>query len=333
MKNITIKNVGTLDLDDFVENIRSIYAKKDERRSIWDVWLHANHHASAIGEEIRKNQPDGTLFNEIADFSMWLFTIAVKLQPPMGKTTAIDRREEEPLIRISKGFSDLLWSKYPDICPVCYWRRTRGVRGKEKRKEFGRKCDCLQFDVESRKDLQKRQHVKALRAYAKANLATKPTTVDDWQTMFATIYEANLRHIDLTDIAFHLLEEMGEVSDAIVRMYTYDKKGPFTSEELEWRQTLLEEEIADVSSWLFALVKKLDLIRVTANEFDKWQGYKDAIVKRPPIQLSQIIWKRYGSDDLKAFFCQKCRKNKCDCKIRLIGKNDYDDLVSTVDSS
>lgn len=332
MGNINSDTVGALDLDDFVSMIPQIYAKKDEIRSIWDVWLHANHHASAIGEEVRKNQLGGALLNEIADFSMWLFTIAGKLKQPLGVKRDIDKRDEEPLIRISKGFSDLLWSKYPNICPVCYWRRTRGDRGKESTEEFRRKCDCLQFDVEFRKQDEKQQHVETLRAYAGENQAEKPTTVDNWQAMFGTVYEANLRHIDLTDIAFHLLEEMGEVSDAMVRMYSYVEERPFTYEELRWRQIWLEEEIADVSSWLFALVKKLDLIRVTADEYDKWH-FTEAIPPRTPIQLSQIIWKRYGSDDLEAFFCQKCKKIECECKIHLVGKDDFDHLASTADPS
>lgn len=331
MDAVDSKSVGTLDLDKFVASIPLIYAKQDEMRSIWDVWLHANHHASAIGEEVRKNKPSGALLEEIADFAMWLFTIAVKLNRPLGEKTGIDKRSEEPLIRISKGFSDLLWSKYPGMCPVCYWRRTGGDRTKEKTEKFGQKCDCLQVDVESRNQDQKRQHVVALREYAKESQESMPTTVDHWQTMFGSIYEANLRHIDLTDIAFHLLEEMGEVSDAIVRMYTYTEKRPFALDELSWRQTWLEEEIADVSSWLFALVNKLDFIRVTADEYDKWR-YKDAHVPRESIQLSRIIWTRYGSDDLTAFYCQKCKKNECECPIHLVGKDEFNQLAKAADT-
>lgn len=322
-----------MDLDEFVAKIPLIYANKDDLRSIWDVWLHANHHASAIGEEVRKNKPGGALLDQIADFAMWLFTIAVKLNRPFGEETEIDKRNEEPLIRISKGFSGLLWSKYPGMCPVCYWRRTGGDRAKEKTEKFGQKCDCLQFDVESRDQGQKQKHVTALREYAEANKGSKPTTVDGWQTMFGSIYEANLRHIDLTDIAFHLLEEMGEVSDAMLRMYTYTKKQPFMLDELGWRQIWLEEEIADVSSWLFALVIKLDLIRETADEYDKWRYEEGAYAPRDSIQLSRIIWKKYGSDDLTAFFCKKCKKNKCVCPIQLVGKEEFNQLVKAADPS
>ena len=322
MVALSAKRVGRLALDDFVEAIPRIYDRYDQERSIWDVWLHANHHASGIGEEVRKNKPGGTLLVEIADFAMWLFTFLGKLQGTMGKAKAGDRREEEPLIRVKMGYSDMLWLKYPGMCPVCYWRRTDGGKRKnEKIKDFRSSCDCLLFDVESRDQSEKMRHTTALRAYAHDSIRRKPKTVDDWQEMFARIYKANLRHLDLSDIAFHLLEEMGEVSDAIARIYTYSKRRPLTPKEPLWRQIWLEEEIADVSSWLFALVEKLDLIRETADEYDKWR-FKEAFLARTQIQLSRIIWTRYGSDERRRFYCPHCTEVKCKCEIRLIGKTD-----------
>jgi NTP pyrophosphatase (non-canonical NTP hydrolase) len=324
MADLNAKKAGNLDLDDFVKEIQNIYDNQDQKRSIWDVWLHANHHASAIGEEVRKNKPGGTLLVEIADFAMWLFTFLVKLQGTTGKAKAADHREEESLIRVTMGFSDLLWHKYPGMCPVCYWRRTDGGnRKKEKNKHFGDSCDCLLFDIESRDQSDKKPHTKALRAYAREIIKCKPVSVDDWQEMFARIYKANLRHIDLRDTAFHLLEEMGEVSDAIVRIYTYSTSVPPPPKELPWRQMWLEGEIADVSSWLLALVEKLDFIRETADEYDKWR-YKGErpFAARTKIQLSRIIWTRYGSDERKCFYCPHCKETTCTCEVRLIGRAD-----------
>ena len=208
------------------------------------------------------------------------------------------------------------------MCPVCYWRRTDGGnRRKEKGKNFRNSCDCLLFDIESRDQSEKKRRTKALRAYARQIIKCKPVSVDDWQDMFARIYKANLRHIDLSDIAFHLLEEMGEVSDAMVRIYTYSRIRPLTSEEPLWRQTWLEEEIADVSSWLLALVEKLDFVRETADEYDRWR-FKDTFAARTKIQLSRIIWTRYGSDERKCFYCPHCKETTCNCEIKFIGRAD-----------
>ena len=121
-------NIGQVQLDDFVMAIPRIYARLDEHRSISDSWLHANHHAAAIGEEVRKEKPGEMLLQEIADFAMWLFTVLGKLRGEMGEPNMDTEKPEETLHRISHDFSDLLWNKYPGMCPVCYWRRTGGDR-------------------------------------------------------------------------------------------------------------------------------------------------------------------------------------------------------------
>lgn len=306
--------VGSIPLDEFVQIISGIYAEPDKKRSIWDVWLHANHHASAIGEEVRKNKPGGELLREIADFSMWLFTFLGKVAGDYGEDQIGNAGPQESLIRVGLSYSDILWMKYPGMCPVCYWRRSDGGnRDREASESFRNNCDCLLNDVEGRRQDQKRAHVEALRGFAEDTIASKPSSVDDFQASFASIFAPNLRHLDLNDIAFHLLEEMGEVSDAMSRTYTYS--GKVEPGEPSWRQVWLEEEIADVTSWLFALVEKLDLIRETADEYDIWR-FGEHTATRESFRLSQIIWKRYGSDDVKDFYCPTCRSQpRCSCPI------------------
>lgn len=310
--------VGSLPLDDFVQVIPGIYEEQDKMRSIWDVWLHANHHASAIGEEVRKNKPGGTLLQEIADFSMWLFTFLGKAAGDYGVARPGDVRQEESLIRVKLSYSDLLWNKYPGMCPVCYWRRSKGGdRSLEGDESFRNSCDCLLYDVESRDQGEKRKHVQALRGFANDHAEEKPSSVDEFQRLFASIFSPNLRHLDLDDIAFHLLEEVGEVSDAMVRTYTY--LGEVEPGEPYWRQVWLEEEVADVTSWLFALVEKLNLVRDTADEDDKWR-FGNLTSSRESFRLSRIIWKRYGSDELKAFRCPfgPAQLVKCTCPIIMV---------------
>ena len=310
----TRATVGSTPLDDFVKVIPGIYAEPDKKRSIWDVWLHANHHASAIGEEVRKNKPGGKLLQEIADFSMWLFTFLGKVAGTYGEDQRGSESPQESLIRVRLSFSDMLWYKYPAMCPVCYWRRSGGGdRDRETSKFFRNSCDCLLYDVESRNQDEKRKHVVALRGFAEDGGAEKPTSVDDFQKLFTSIFSPNLRHLDLDDIAFHLLEELGEVSDAMVRTYTYS--GKVEQGEPSWRQVWLEEEIADVTSWLFALVEKLNLVIETADEYDAWRSGEPS-PGRERFTLSQIIWKRYGSDALKAFYCPHGPSQlECSCPI------------------
>jgi NTP pyrophosphatase (non-canonical NTP hydrolase) len=317
---LTKDTIGQTALDTFVELIPDIYSDHDAKRDIMDVSFHASHHAAGIGEEVRKSKPGGKLFDEIADFSMWFFTLLGKLEGQLGQA----RNGESPrhsVIRIGHTYSDLVWNKYPNLCPVCYWRRTHGDRTKEDASTIRSACDCLLYDVETRDQGQKRTHVEAQRDYARDHVGEKPGSVDDWQRMFGRIFEANLRHLDMSDIAFHLLEELGEVSDAMVRMYTYDKED-YRPGEVRWRQIWVEEELADVSSWLFALVEKTNWIREIAEEYEQWRLKEgaDDTPKRPRLYLSSIVWKKYGSDALKSLFCPygSGQAQKCTCEILFV---------------
>ena len=157
-----------------------------------------------------------------------------------------------------------------------------------------------------------------LRNYARVNSGEKPNSIDEWQENFRKLYLANLMHTSLVDIAFHLLEEVGEVSDAMVRMYTYT--GDLDSMP-KLNQVWLEEEIADVFSWLLTLVNSLQIMPDIAKGFLEYLDVNKLKFSDEKIMLSKIIWHRYGSDDNQAFWCPICKKLKCKCEIILIGEN------------
>lgn len=315
--------IGRVDLDKFVEAVSGIYINKDKERSVWDVWLHATHHAAAIGEEVRKSIPGEKLLVEIADFAMWLFTFAGKIRGALNISVNegnFDNKFEEITIRTECGFSDIIWYKYPDICPVCFWHRNeKNIDNCSP--EFIKACDCLIHEIETRDQSEKREHVAKLRRYAKDRVDGKPNDVDGWQYMFRNIFEANLRHIDLVDIGFHLLEEVGEVSDSMVRMYTYKtgKDGDFKKNEWKWRRIWLEEEIADVASWLFTLVNHLRSVPEIANAFQKYLYQAEPLRLDSDIKLSRIIWNRYGNEGSGEWFCPYCKQKICRCPILLVG--------------
>jgi len=141
----------------------------------------------------------------------------------------------------------------------------------------------------------------------------KPKGIDEWQRMFGEIFEPNLATLTLKDIALHLMEELGEASNAMIRMYSY-KEETFRSGEPNWRQTNLETQLADVFSWLFALAAKLDLLRQVGDQQRK-QLSGSTSVPAPPVRLSGIIWGRYGSEEMRSFYCPFCGKIVCGCAI------------------
>jgi NTP pyrophosphatase (non-canonical NTP hydrolase) len=323
---ITRGQVGNLPLDEFLTAVAGIYSGQDKNRSVYDIWLHATHHAASIGEEVRKFKPGEKLFKEIADFAMWLFTFVGKINIPLGSASNPHGIEESTIrVRNKIKFSDIIWNKYPSLCPVCFWRRFQKTGKIED--VHADPCDCLIHEVETRSKAKEKKQLDKLEEYASTHSANKPQSVDEWQKMFNDMYEANLKHIDLEDIAFHLLEEVGEVSDAIVRSYTY-AGGELKGRAPYWRRRLLESEIADVASWMFTLVNHLELVPEIAREFQKFV-FGSQIFRKEKITLSRIIWKRYAWPRNSWYCPHVCESPTCQCPITLVNNKDtFETLIA-----
>jgi NTP pyrophosphatase (non-canonical NTP hydrolase) len=291
---------GRMQLDDYALAVPRIYGAHDQYRSISDVWCHALHHGAAIAERVRKKAPLDELFTEIADFALWLFTTVCKLSGRLGDRKASAGAPAEALIRVRSSCSNIVWHRYPKICHVCYARRSKNSGVSRSAAGMLEPCDCPAQGADRRNKDTKRSDSLNLYRFAEDNQAQKPGSIDDWQLMFASIFRANIEGVSSQEIALHLMEELGEVSDAMVRMYSYTKKD-FRRGEPNWRQLRLESQLADVFSWLFALILKIN----AGNEFS-------SVV---PITLAEIIWRRYGSNRLRSFRCPCCDKKVCSCPL------------------
>ena len=301
--------IGRMALDDYVDAVPHIYGAHDAYRSIWDVWCHTLHHGAAVAERIRKGAPPEKLFVEIADLAVWLFTTVQRLYGRPGKRKTPSETPVETLIRTRSKCSDALWHRYPGVCHLCYARRTR----KHSVAEIFAPCDCQSQEPDHRDKETKRADQKALRDFSNRMRKKKPRSIDDWQTMFGTIFARNIEVLSTVEIGFHLLEELGEASDAMIRMYSYSK-GNFVRREPNWRQARLEDQIADVFSWLFSLVEKLNAAERFVQEGQT--GSKSSNQRESGhITLSGIVWSRYGRDRNGGFRCPCCDSAVCSCQL------------------
>jgi len=165
--------VGRMQLDEYVTVIAGVYATQDANRSIWDVWCHALHHGAAIVERIRRKSPAADLTREIADFALWLLTAVHKLSGHFGESRGgPSETNVEPFIRIASSCSDLLWHKYPRICPSCYARRSGDNRASGKSADFRKPCDCAVHPDHSQDKESRMQTIIALRSLSEAAEAT-----------------------------------------------------------------------------------------------------------------------------------------------------------------
>lgn len=121
--------------------------------------------------------------------------------------------------------SDLLWQKFPGVCPYC-----------ERRPHSQREC-------RQRKKEGDRPRWRALAALGQTNIAQRPATLTQWQQMYADIYPPQQTE-GYASVFARLAEELGELAEAL-RAFPV-APGYFLS------------EAADVFAWLMHLKNVLD---------------------------------------------------------------------------
>lgn len=335
---ITYDNHANAALDDYHKAFAIIWERDESERSVFDLWFHVVDHASRIARAVRRQEPPGVV-DDIADTFVWLLSFVAHCQ--RCAETAESR------FYFSESPSEIVWQKYPGTCPACFdsWileeldiekDETPIRKFDDNRKKLYEKielrakhlresavCNCL---TRSATHMRERQIVSSLRVeldecrlhYAELTSDRKIQALDDLEHMFEHIY-ANVHHVVSLDHAvFHLLEEIGEATEALKDLYTYDNsREPYSVKLHQYRKNRVLDELADVFSWLFATAIK---IRSTYSKHASL--YRESI--RPssvPVEesmyFSDIIWAKYGAtksganwDQLK---CPGCQSAPCEC--------------------
>jgi len=148
--------------------------------------------------------------------------------------------------RFGIDLQEALWVKYPGVCPYC-------LRGEN--------CACaIEHPVISDRE-------KTLRRL-RMERDKDPKTLAGYQALHKRLYFLQNRRILVLHTAAHLGEEAGEISKEARH---HNKKG-------------LEDEMADVASWMFALAN------------------------RCRIELAEEVWRQYPYE------CEKCHLAVCTCE-------------------
>jgi len=334
----TGESVGRVGLDAVVNAATSIYAEHDGNRSLWDIWSHALHHAAAVAEEIRKRSESGVgdkkLKQEIADLALWLLTMLARLKGPLGSPTH-NQPPQDWVVRISSSASDLMWNRYPGVCPWCYCATHTDNPSQIDEVDFWRpcRCDVLKIAGREKEPGELRARAQWTRRLAARHMNRRPQSLDCWQDMIAALYREPLTQASLAEVALHLLEEMGEASNSLIRMYTYlEEHWDHIADEIVARQIRLEDDLADVLSWLFGLVGRLDM-----ESSSQPRGSSSTIpaeISNGRLLLSQILWARYGDEEKQVFQCWSCKNVICSCAIRPIQtQSQVEDLVNKLSNS
>lgn len=325
-RKVYSNNYSKCSIDDYVSDA-SLTWTKDIGRPMFDIWYIVVSHAANLGEALRREEY-AEAGHEVGRVAVWLVSFVARLQ-------ALDKEGFDRIFHISTPLSKIIWNKYPNCCPACYGElvvrpRIKG-HGASNWEGKLRPCDCLlrHEEMETRnvryKERDKEEIRRQVREYAGHWMPSNPEafSFDSLEQMFFHVFQPAITLSSPETIGFHFLEEVGEVCQALTTFYTYRTKAQATPETYKARKLALENEIADVFSWLFAVSNKLRLIyekfdRSPQRLYPRSRSRRKSIA--PDMCVSKRIWEEYGKSAV--FACRVCGQTVCNCPIYLATTNE-----------
>ncbi len=326
-----ILNPDEATIEEYAEAIAAIWPQ-DRERPLWLSWIHVMSHATAVCEEVRKNRWH-KVAKELAEVVVWWLTFVRRVCLPQPRNLA-DAVKMVPYIASTP--SDIVWYKYPRVCPVCFGRwlklqaqdednasRLVGERQKEINAHFrvNPYCTCLaaKGEVEERDPNFSKFAKNCLRDYARRmRHHRKPQSLREMAELVKTIFANNIEVLSVEEIAFHLLEEVGEVSKSLASLFMQDVEQLETEAFLAERRDKVAdfaEELADVFSWAVSLLAKIYRFLECAAEFAAEYKTVDGTPELVRGNLDRtrnivdLLWTIYGKGSI--LVCEHCRELPC----------------------
>lgn len=216
-----------LSLDDLYHMVAYIYSDKNAERPVSVTLAHFIEVCGVLTTHAKKkNREEFSLEDALCKTLGWYFPLLTKFKV--------------------KSVQELLYRKYPNVCPYCR----------------------LQPHVEKRCKQVRGTHATvdhdALRNKYNENKNSMPVSLNEWQEMFARIYPRSLKDREWSVIS--LFEELGELAEAIRVFDTHPK--------------YFAGEAADVFSYIMGIAIEHSLVLQSENkpEFN----FESEFLKRYP---------------------------------------------------
>lgn len=285
------EHVARLDLDELLQQVAAIYSPNASKRSVWDISFHACHHSAVMSAAIRISNSEQAITN-LADFAFWLFTLAGRICRPVAQETGF-YDERSSVIATSEPLTQSMWRRISGACIVCA-RADESVTSSSVADQIS--CTCP-LDRVSPTD----KSTQTQRDVSEHSNSVPPSTIAEWDFQISSLLQGHANSTDL-DLCSRLLESLGFLYDAMVRMYTYrntDVSGNDDEDRalVRVRQQRLEHRIADTTIWLFLLSKKILQPRILPSG----------------LSLAWVIASSYATPEGK-LWCPFCRHAQCDCR-------------------
>ena len=228
------------------------------------AWLRFVETATSSVAESTRLEDYSNLVESLGDAFGWLCRFA-----------ALYQENHQDGSFIFKGdLSQMIWGKYSGVCYRCAHKFTKQeIKGENTYLA----CVCLSTPDVSQGE---KQLATENRKFAKKS-KKRPNTLDEWTEMTKIIYGPNHREISLSSICLHFLEEVGEVAENLRKLRELDKND---TDKRDKYINDLQDEMADVFSWIMGLVNKVDQIFEMGRNYYFSHGIKHL----PGIQASTV---------------------------------------------
>ena len=202
-----------INLDEFVSDINKLYEQSDCERDFKDILIHFNEDVGRCFQLINRKRSE-EIEDVLPSIFKWFCALYAKY------------RNDKILV------SDILWNKFPGICPYC-------------KKQT---CNCGVA-----KGVLDIKYIKEAAASGKDN---KPSSINEWQEHFQKIYPRG------ADSSFNinvnrLAEELSELSEA------YRKS--FIKKDIP----CIEMELADVFSWIMGIANLINQLKINKKKSER----------------------------------------------------------------
>jgi len=152
----------------------------------------------------------------------------------------------------------------------------------------------------------------------------KPRSLNELQKNLKIIFDPNISALTLHEITFHLLEEVGEVAEALSLLHQQPHEGitpRHFKNEREIRLLNVCEELADVFAWIISLLEKTNLMLKCALDYVdvSWHSkpssdfIKDLL--QPTSNIVDLVWHTYTkADKHEHMVCEECEQSPCNAE-------------------
>jgi NTP pyrophosphatase (non-canonical NTP hydrolase) len=289
----------TYSIDQWEAEFAEIYGDVDQKRRPVEIWLLLVEDSSRVAEGIRKEKYAEAI-SALAHVFCWTCSFIWRC-----------RHDSDLGIEIKNPTSNILWNKYPGKCCLC----------------GNSICSCSvnRWENEELSEREKREKLKRLEADLRRSrraIKKKPPSLDGFTDMLRRIYRGAHYSLPIEAIAFHFMEEVGEVSTCIRKLK--EREPNLSRNKSDKLIKELEDELADVLSWIMSLIAKLDFILGAGRVYEHMRKSESRSEARyhqtVNLKLSRLLWQEFRNPARKILSCSTCYRRPCTCGKPLLEK-------------